>query len=318
MSHSANSILKAFSVKSPLFPNDAGAVIRVFEENLIPEAFKKMTEHHVMCVPVVKHTDGSLVRMLSITDLINLFLKLFPVEELKKFDHHDLIHSQEKINKMKAGEVAAWEEPVVEVSEESTLLDAVKLMLDKKVHRVVVLNEHKRPTSVITQSRVVKLLSVGADSYPKSKKTLKELNLGLKSVITVPETGVAYDAFKLMLEKKVSAVGVVDENGVLKGSLSVNDIKGLGFSLAFFELLGCTNKTYLDELRLRDLQRTIPDARDPVVCKSTDSLEKVINTIQYYRIHRIYVVDDAGKPIGVVSLYDLLQELVKDDVLIDV
>lgn len=199
----------------------------------------------------------------------------------------------------------------LEVPYDTNLLDAVKIMIEKNEHRVIVYDENKKLANLITQSRIIKIISATLDSIPKSKKTLKDLGLAIKDVITVPQNKIAYEVFKIMLDKKVSAVGIVDDNGILVGSLSTSDIKALGYKLSWFEMLDFTVEAYLQNLRMLDPQRTIPFDKDPVTCVAEDTLGKVINMIQYYRIHRVFVVDNVGKPIGVVSLVDILCELLK-------
>ena len=53
-------------------------------------------------------------------------------------------------------------------------------------------------------------------------------------------------------------------------------------------------------------------AHPSIHAKPTDSLSTVIARMATSRIHRIFVVDDGGKPVGVVSLTDVLSVLVKE------
>lgn len=45
------------------------------------------------------------------------------------------------------------------------------------------------------------------------------------------------------------------------------------------------------------------------VCKESHTLEQVINLLADHSIHRVFVVDDAKKPIGVITLKDVLLEI---------
>lgn len=85
-------------------------------------------------------------------------------------------------------------------------------MVEKGTHRVIVLDEQVcfpqgfvnnkgKLTNIITQSRIAQLLPFVADSSAKFKKSLKELNLGQKPVITVTESSSAISAFQLMRDK---------------------------------------------------------------------------------------------------------------------
>ena len=51
----------------------------------------------------------------------------------------------------------------------------------------------------------------------------------------------------------------------------------------------------------------------PVVIKPNDTLDTLLEKLKMHRIHRIFVVNDEYKPIGVVSLKDVLGLLVNRD-----
>jgi len=43
-----------------------------------------------------------------------------------------------------------------------------------------------------------------------------------------------------------------------------------------------------------------------IFCKNESTIEEVIDRLAFMRIHRIYVVDEKGKPINVITLGDIL------------
>lgn len=51
------------------------------------------------------------------------------------------------------------------------------------------------------------------------------MGIGTKPVVTIEENEMAIKAFKVMKEQKVSAVAVVNKDGNLVGTISVNDLK---------------------------------------------------------------------------------------------
>ncbi len=82
------------------------------------------------------------------------------------------------------------------------MINVVKLMINSKAHRVVIQDENGHPLNLITQSRIVDLLSCVVDSIPNASKTVKELKLGVnKEVISVDQSATARKAFELMREK---------------------------------------------------------------------------------------------------------------------
>src|SRR4051812_28347574 len=74
------------------------------------------------------------------------------------------------------------------------------------------------------------------DQLPKAEKTLNQLNLGFRKVYTVNESQTAYQAFKTMIDNKVSGVGVVDNEGTLVANISLSDIKVSPLTLHFTSL----------------------------------------------------------------------------------
>ncbi len=45
------------------------------------------------------------------------------------------------------------------------------------------------------------------------------------------------------------------------------------------------------------------------VCRRDTSLGAVISTLVQHRVHRVFVIDESEQPIGVVSLRDVIAEL---------
>jgi hypothetical protein len=74
------------------------------------------------------------------------------------------------------------------------------MMLINKTHRIVVLDEKNCPVSMITQTRVLKIASVMLDQMPAAKQTLEQLQLDRKEVVSVPESALAHEAFKKMVD----------------------------------------------------------------------------------------------------------------------
>jgi len=313
-SNMTKNLLSTFTTTSPVFPNKHGTVYVVQENSSILDVFKAFLTHKVLSFPVMDPKTQRAVAILSITDCMAYFLSVFTKDELKETKFMDLLHKRKELHYETVLDVIAKKtiEPIVEIPTDIDLLEAVNLMVETSAHRILVFDEEKKPYSIITQSRVVKCISLLEETIPYGKQTLRELNLGFKTVISIQDSQLAWDAFKLMIDQKVSAVAVVDDKGVVIGSLSNSDIKLLGYRVDYFEMLGRSVSNYLKALRLYDVSRTIPPNRDPVVCKETNTLHELINTVCYYRIHRIYIVDDERKPIGVVSLLDILKQVLKD------
>jgi CBS domain-containing protein len=45
---------------------------------------------------------------------------------------------------------------------------------------------------------------------------------------------------------------------------------------------------------------------EPLVVKTTDTMSKVLDEIVSNKVHRVFMVDDQGRPSGVISLCDII------------
>lgn len=49
-----------------------------------------------------------------------------------------------------------------------------------------------------------------------------------------------------------------------------------------------------------------------IKCRDTDSLDSIVKLVNFYRIHRVYVTNEEGKPTGVVAIKDVLTAALQD------
>jgi CBS domain-containing protein len=306
-----SSALQDFHCASPLFPNNFGVVVHVLDSSSISEGFEILLRNKILSAPIVSKKEGKLVGILTIMDIVQHILKTFKEKDLKPVNIAHTIHKHQEFSSNSVLSIKERAEPIVEINATASILDAAKAMIEKKVHRIVVVDEKHKPVNMITLSRVIKLASVLLDSIPQASKTLRELALGCQGVISVQHNSHVRAAFELMKEKKISSVGILDGEGKLVGSLSISDIKLLGYDARFWELLTDSVESYLAGLRLRDASRTIPDEKDPIRCTPETTLASCVKMMTFYDIHRLFVVDNNQKPLGVVSLEDALPILLQ-------
>jgi len=107
-----------------------------------------------------------------------------------------------------------------------------------------------------------------------------------------------------MLKNKVSAVGVVDEDGLLVGVVSGTDLRIIGPHASNFSLLLKPVRELVEQTRELNSVLLVP----VVKVRETDTLGIVIEEMEDNCIHRVFVVDDEGKPLCVLSMKDVLLE----------
>eukprot|EP00004_Rigifila_ramosa_P018790 TRINITY_DN4714_c0_g1_i2.p4 TRINITY_DN4714_c0_g1~~TRINITY_DN4714_c0_g1_i2.p4 ORF type:complete len:205 (-),score=47.96 TRINITY_DN4714_c0_g1_i2:49-663(-) len=196
---------------------------------------------------------------------------------------------------------------------DQTLLSAIRegfLHEDAKArhpavsHRLALFDKRGAITNIVSQSDVVKYLSGHTDKLGELRtKTVGELT-GTSHPICIRQEKPAVEAFELMDKHRVSGVGVIDHEGVLVSAISSSDLRGI-------------TAADLSKLLLpveRFLARTPGNAafhqmQPPITCTADETLATIVKRLAHHKAHRIFVVDHAGKPVGVVSLSDILVEL---------
>lgn len=118
---------------------------------------------------------------------------------------------------------------VVTIHIDATLPDAHKLMKDHKIRRLPVVNDAKQLIGIVTRGDVR-----GASPSPATSLNVWELNYLLaklhvsefmtRNVLTVHPDTTIVDTAKLMMEKKVSGLPVVDNKNELVGIITESDL----------------------------------------------------------------------------------------------
>ncbi|KFV58601.1 5'-AMP-activated protein kinase subunit gamma-3, partial [Tyto alba] len=190
--------------------------------------------------------------------------------------------------------------PLVYISPSNSLFDAVYSLLKHKIHRLPVIEPISgNVLHILTHKRILKFLHIFGSTIPKPrflKKTVQELCVGtFRDVAVVPETAPVYTALEIFVDRRVSALPVI------------NDAAGppLRQHLA-------AQKTYNNlDISVRDAlrQRTIC-LEGVLTCYPHETMEDVIDRMAKEQVHRLVLVDENQYPRGIVSLSDILQALV--------
>jgi len=339
MSDSVIHFLKSIKCSNPFFPNISSHLVTVDKDAKIMDAFQKIINHKILSVPVVDKNSMP-VAVFSMLDLTNHFVNMFKEEDLKgmnskrtfdlfsswidlKEKRNELLH--EKVSEVLHKELTQMEilDPMCTIEEGASLFDAITMLVDSKARRALVCHQETgKLTGVITQSRLLEFIGLVQHSLNEEAQTVEYLNLGTKEVVTVRDTDMSIRAFTLMKEKKISAVAVVNEQGKLVGNMSSDDLKLVGYDFSYFtylagsvnEYLSWTYNTELAHSRFTIRNQIQQKTGEPILvtCTKSNTLGFVIRTLNYYRVHRLYIVDEGYKPIGVISIHDVLEKIIKN------
>jgi CBS domain-containing protein len=186
------------------------------------------------------------------------------------------------------------------VTPNTPLRDIVELMA-RGMHRLAVV-EDGNIINVVSQWDLL-LLSASRMSFMGAKFQKSLIDAGLSGntqiLLSVPEHVIGIDTLKFMWENEVSGVPLVDSVGKISGNFSVTDI--LNLTAENFPLLSLSTTEFLI--------RTHGFVKPPLCCKKKDSVESVILKFLCFRVHRVYIINDDFKPIGVITLTDIMRYL---------
>jgi acetoin utilization protein AcuB len=125
-----------------------------------------------------------------------------------------------------------------------------------------------------------------------------------KDVVTVTPDTSMLDASKILKNKDIRRLPVVDESGKLVGIVSDRDIKEASPSKA--TSLDVHELYYLlSEIKIKDIMTP-----DPYIVKVDDTVEKAAAKMLDKRIGGLPVVDDDYKVIGIITDTDIFKVLV--------
>ena len=182
-----------------------------------------------------------------------------------------------------------------------------------------------------------------------TKMTLSDLNLVPQSrkMITIRFFSNVVDAFQLLVSHEISALPIVDDNGAIVSVLSTSDIALLA-SDQFIDAEPDLNDANLNNPDVKELKNDparkaalqiklafesvkrmkmsvrdyvhlargvskrnpkLPKDGTIILAQKSSTLLSVMKSLHEYGIHRVFVVDAQQKPIGVVSLRDVLGAL---------
>jgi len=194
-------------------------------------------------------------------------------------------------------------DPLHSISEKAPILDALQIF-GKGVYRLVVVDEEAsythRLTNVLSQSDIIQFIaSKSIQMGSKFNKSLEEAGLHVLGVATVLDNVTALDALRYLRDLKVSGLGIVDSSGKLVGNLSATDM--LGLTAENFRHLALPVRLFLQAMH--------GFRRNPVCCKSSDTVLTLINKLNDHSVQRIYIADDNMIPQGVITLTDVMQYL---------
>ncbi|KAL6077474.1 CBS domain containing protein, variant 2 [Balamuthia mandrillaris] len=305
----------------------------------VVDVFKGLIKHNFLSVPVLMKTGHKYYGFLDMGDIVQYVCDHFGAHRLSSSeDFWNLVAEEEAFQEKTVNDIMkgprTLRNPFHPIKSDYSLLYAIEaLAKDPQLHRLTVIDDNRRIMNLLTQSQVVEFLQKNLNLIGSKKD--KPLNLVTalpREVFSIKMSQQAIEAFQLMESevsifhtslflrtlltsinfdlKGVSGVAVVDdETGKLMSALSLRDLKAITEDGRLFWRLFQKANNFIRHLKA-DLRSADERPRSVVFCKMDNTLGDVINMCAEHKIHRVFIVDDEKKPISVVSLKDVLLELI--------
>lgn len=288
-------------------------------------AFEKLIDARILSAPC-KNKSG-FCGFLDVRDLVSLicFVEEQKEVELKlqqnrkelmkghsrsRSQYLEALLSRETATKMHPNPAArvsctylAKRNPFMPCSPEEPLSKVLSLLCQKNIRRVPIVSSEGTLIDIISQSSIIAYLA----SHVKEFKSILSTPLGergISPVITVKASESAFETFTRINKFQISGLAVVSDDGALIASTSASDLK-LYIKDPSVGSLTLTIREFLDAIRQHDL-----GSKDPVIAlRASDPLHIAVERLAETKKHRLFVVDDKGKPIRVISLTDVIRGL---------
>ncbi|XP_044730606.1 uncharacterized protein LOC123293765 isoform X2 [Chrysoperla carnea] len=282
-----------------LIPTSAKLV--VFDTQLlVKKAFFALVYNGVRAAPLWDSVQQQFIGMLTITDFIKILQMYYtsPDVTMDELEEHKL-DTWRKVLK-------DTDMPLVSIGPDASLFDAIRTLIHNRIHRLPVIDpETGNVLYILTHKRILRFLFLYINELPKPSymnKSLREVRIGTyDNIETASEDTSLILALKKFVERRVSALPIIDNEGKLVDIYAKFDVINLA-----------AEKTYNDlDVSLKKANEHRNEWFEGVhKCKLDETLFAIMERIVRAEVHRLVVVDDDDKVIGIISLSDLLLYLV--------
>ncbi|CAH1762086.1 4661_t:CDS:10 [Entrophospora sp. SA101] len=265
-----------------------------------------LVKNNISSAPVYDRSTKSYVGMFDWADVMSYLLivlkKKNSIEQQKKTDaeltkeFQDLLKlsTEHQPIPVKLASDLSNKNPFYSVYPETSLLQVVELF-GNGTHRVAVLDADGNLKGILSQSGVLNYLYKNVTRFPQIESLF-------------PKTSCDICSSRLFCPRCIDnddSVAIIDSEGMLIGNISMTDVKYIIRSYSH-SLMWKTCQKFVSHVRsiqgLEDGQDRYPvfDVR------TTSTLGYTIAKLTATKAHRVWVVDEKMKAVGVVSLTDIL------------
>lgn len=266
---------------------------------LVKKSLNILLQNNIVSAPLWNNKTSRFAGLLTSSDFINVIQYYFQYPE--KFELVD----QLTLDGLRDVERAIGVDQIETASIHpfKSLYEACVKMLESKARRIPLLDTNENEArdivvSVLTQYRILKFVALNCKETKMLLKQIQHTELNKpKRLSTCTMDTPVIEVIHLLTSNSISSIPIVNEEGKLINVYETVDVLALVKGGMY---------TDLDLSVGEALLRRSEDFEGVHTCTVTDRLSTIMDTIRKSRLHRLFVVDDEGKLINVITLSDIL------------
>jgi len=268
----------------------------------VKSAFQALGENRIKSAPLWDPTVEDYAGMITVSDFIEILLyfhKVKPKENIfQELEKHQIRTWREIIRKQRPPI-----DKLIATSPEESLYEATKKLINFRIHRlpIVDIGESNTILHIATHYGIISfLMEKLKEKPPIFSRSVESLGIGTyENLITVNKETPLYQVLDLLLEKQISAIPIVDDNGKAVDIYTKSNVTSLIKQVTYDFL----DKPVGDVLEYKNSEK-----REMYTFNKSETLEEVLQKLIKTRVYRLICIDsNDAKLNGILSLRDLLQ-----------
>ncbi|GAA5801563.1 hypothetical protein EDC94DRAFT_614361 [Helicostylum pulchrum] len=273
------------------------ALIAVSPTVSIQTALNKMSSNKITSLPVFSHNNTEVVCIVNLFDIL-----LYLVGQNQGSIEKEKLRLQDPVERVLGLDSDRESYRMHKMDRKDKLIETLRAFASGK-HRSLVVNfsdELKNPW-LLSQTDIIRHIVNHPDSVSgllDLDKQVQDLNLiSNQKLVTVQDTETALHVYRLMAEKNLSGVPVINQQGEYEGDLSVEDLPS-----ANLENIGQLTLPCKDYIKITT-NHIIPATATPDI-----ALKQIIDIMMKEDTHRVWILESkhSKKVIGVVTMSDIM------------
>jgi len=285
----------------------SGKIIVLDTELVVKAALHALVENRIKSAPLWDSQKENLVGMITVTDFIDV---------IRYFFHHE---DRARVFKEEEYQISTWRSRYLELKSSQSMVerplsmifaepddsicDATLKLLRHHLHRIPIIDQENHSVlHMVSMRRILRFVVCNSGESTLFQRTMKELGIGtFNNVVTVLQDTPLIVVLNLLIERKISAVPLVDENGVARGLYTKSHAAALAQCADIFA----------------ELEKPVQDFVEPELletCQRTDTLQHVlVDTMLDRNLRRVICVDSSNCVAGIIALSDVMSFLLFEE-----